>query len=127
MHAEAATWHYFVAAALFAIFGAIGHVVRALFNVYPDRLSDKPIIDLTISDGYDLSDMLFGTEYDDAGYYRSDSLKNLRIACSIAVIAGIGTMLLVEDASMLMATAIDDGAKALWELLLYRLQELQLL
>lgn len=57
--------------------------------------------------------MLFGTEYDDAGYYRSDSLKNLRIACSIVVVAGIGTMLFVEDASILMATAIEDGAKAL--------------
>ena len=76
---EASTWHYAVAFVLFVLLGAVGHVVRALFNVYPDRLSDKPLLDLAISDGYDWSDRIFGTEYDDAGYYRLDSWQCLPV------------------------------------------------
>lgn len=50
--AEAATWHYAVALAVLALMGALAHVVRAVFNVLPDRLSDRPLMDLLISDGY---------------------------------------------------------------------------
>ena len=80
MPAEAATWHYFVAAAIFALLGAIGHVCRAVFNVLPDRITDRPLMDLPLSSGYNLPDLLFGTEYDDNGYYRLDSLKNFGIS-----------------------------------------------
>ncbi|MBX9466731.1 MAG: hypothetical protein KL839_02160 [Rhizobium sp.] len=78
--AEAAARHYVVALAVFALLGAPGHVSRAVFNLLPDRLSDRPVVDLVISDGYSWADMIFKTEHDDAGYYRLDSLHNLRLA-----------------------------------------------
>ena len=127
MPAEAATWHYFVAAGLFALLGAIGHVCRAVFNVLPDRITDKPLLDLPLSDGYDLPDLLFGTEYDDNGYYRLDSLKNFRISCMLSTIGGLLVMLFSPGASGAVAWLIDSGLSALWNLFLYRLQNTGLL
>ncbi|UDF28627.1 UNVERIFIED_ORG: hypothetical protein LHK14_14020 [Roseateles sp. XES5] len=121
---EASTWHYAVAFVLFVLLGAVGHVVRALFNVYPDRLSDKPMLDLAISDGYDWSDRIFGTEYDDAGYYRLDSWHNFRNACLWSGLGGVAAMLFSGEASGLVAYGIDTGLAWLWDLFLYRLQTL---
>jgi hypothetical protein len=119
---EAATWHYAVAFVLCLALGAIGHVCRAVFNVFPDRLSDRPMLDLMISDGYDWNDRLFGTEYDDAGYYRLDSWRNFRNATVGCGLAGLAVMLFSDGASGLVAKGIDTGLAWLWELFLYRLE-----
>jgi hypothetical protein len=121
---EAATWHYAVAFVLFLLLGAVGHVARAVFNVYPDRLSDKPMLDLAISDGYDWNDHIFGTEYDDAGYYRLDSWRNFRNATLLSGFSGLAVMLLSDGASGVIAHGIDVGLAWLWDLFLYRLQTL---
>lgn len=121
---EAATWHYAVAFVLFLLLGAVGHVARAVFNVYPDRLSDKPMLDLAISDGYDWNDRIFGTEYDDAGYYRLDSWRNFRNAALLSGFSGLAVMLLSDGASGVIAHGIDVGLAWLWDLFLYRLQTL---
>lgn len=122
MFEEASTWHYAVAFVLFLILGAFGHICRAVFNSLPDRLSDKPMLDLLISDGYDVNDHLLRTEYDDAGYYRLDSWRNFRNATLGCGVAGIAIMLLSDRASGMVAYGIDTGFAWLWDLLLYRLQ-----
>jgi hypothetical protein len=120
--AEAATWHYAVALAVFALLGALGHVSRAVFNLLPDRLSDRPVMDLVISDGYSWTDMIFKTEYDDAGYYRLDSLHNLRLAVCWAMLSGFVVLLLVPDVSKAIAYWIDWSLAALVDLFWYRIE-----
>ena len=122
MPLEAATWHYLVAAIVLAFIGVVAHVVRAVFNVYPDRLSDRPLMDLMVSDDYNWSDRLFGTEYDDFGYYRLDSLKNLRLSCLFSVAGGLAVMLFVPGASIVIAQLIDQSLAALFDLWAYRLE-----
>lgn len=119
---EAATWHYVVAVALCALMGIVGHVVRAVFNILPDRLSDRPMMDLAISDGYSWTDMILKTEYDEAGYYRLDSLYNLRLAVNWAMFSGFATMLLAPDASKIAAYCIDQGIAWLVDLFWYRIE-----
>jgi hypothetical protein len=127
MPPEAATWHYLVAALLLLVLGVAAHVARAVFNLYPDRLSDRPMMDLVVSDGFDWNDWLFGTEYDEYGYYRLDSLKNLRLSCSYCVFGGLAGMLLVPGASVAAAQLIDSGLAKLYELWLFRWENVQLL
>lgn len=126
LEAEAATWHYAVAAFGFLLLGALAHVSRAVFNLYPDRLSDRPMMDLVVSDGYNWSDRIFGTEYDDAGYYRLDSLKNLRLSCVFSLLGGMAVMLLVPGASIAIAAGIDWSLLWLWDLFLERLADMTL-
>ena len=120
--AEAATWHYVVALAVFALLGALGHVSRAVFNILPDRLSDRPVMDLVISDGYSWTDMIFKTEYDDAGYYRLDSLHKLRLAVCWAMLSGFVVLLLVPDVSKVIAYWIDWSLASLVDLFWYRVE-----
>ncbi|MDP9810328.1 hypothetical protein J2W42_003189 [Rhizobium tibeticum] len=127
MQGEAATWHYFVAAGLFALLGAIGHLCRAVFNVLPDRVTDRPLMDLPLSSGYNLPDLLFGTEYDDSGYYRLDSLKNFRISCMLSVVGGLLAMLFSPGVSNAMAWLIERGLSWVWNLFLFRLHTIGLL
>jgi hypothetical protein len=124
MQAQAYLWHYIIAGMLFALLGVAGHVGRAIFNVLPDRLTDKPWLDMMLSSGYNADDYLFGTEYDDAGYYKLDSFKNLRGYVSATVIGGWAAMLLVPDASGVVAYWINRSALWLWELFLYRLSDI---
>jgi hypothetical protein len=125
METQAYLWHYIVAGMVFALIGVLGHVTRAVFNIYPDRLSDKDWMDLVVSDGYNLWDHLLGIEYDDAGYYRLDSLKNLRFYMVTMLICGWAVMLLVPGASGLAAEAINQLLLWVWELFLYRLSDVR--
>jgi hypothetical protein len=117
--------YYFLAGVLLALLGTIGHVIRAVANVYPDRLSDKPWLDMAVSDGYDLNDRLFGTEYDEAGFYRLDSARNLTIAVFSALAVGWGTMLFSTEAAVLFAQAADQAFAWLGDLFMRRLAELR--
>ena len=101
--------------------GVIGHVARAVFNVLPDRLSDNKTMDMVISDGYDASDRLFGTEYDDAGYYMLDSRRNLTIAVLSTLAAGWGAMLLHTELALMVANGVNWAGGWLWQLFLYRI------
>ena len=116
-------WYYMLAGFCLVLIGTLGHVVRAVANVYPDRLTDKPWLDMAISDGYDLNDRLFGTEYDEAGFYRLDSGRNLAIAVLSTLAAGWGAMLLATPLAVAFAHGADQVFIWLGDLGLRRLAE----
>jgi hypothetical protein len=117
--------YYLLAGVLFALFGTIAHISRAVFNVYPDRLTDKPWLDMAVSDGYDASDRLFGTEYDEAGYYRLDSGRNLAIAVLSTLALGWGAMLFSTDIALAFVHAADQVVVWVGDLFMQRLADLR--
>lgn len=124
METELATWHFIVAGVVFAVLGALAHVVRAVFNVFPDRISDTPAVNIVVSSDYGWADHLWGTEFDDAGYYRLDSLKNLRLSVVFTVFGGLAAMLLVDGAGLGIAALIEAGIGAFVDLFWQRVAEL---
>jgi hypothetical protein len=126
MEAELTTWHFIAALAAFALFGAIGHAVRGLVNPVPDRLSDSPMLDMLISDGYSASDHFLGVEYDDFGYYRFDSLKNLKISVVLSIIGGALAIAFCEGADIQTAHYMNMAAEWVASLFEQRMAELGL-
>jgi hypothetical protein len=125
METQAYLWHYLVAGAVLVLIGALAHIVRAVVNIYPDRLSDRPLMDMMLSDGYDLGDRIFGTEYDDAGYYKLDSVRNLRNSVAATLVGGWAAMLLAPGLSGFVAQGINTAILWTWELFLYRLGDIK--
>jgi hypothetical protein len=125
MPTEAATWHYVVAEGIFLVLGMLAHVCRAVFNLYPDRLSDRPVMDMVVSDGFSLNDYLLGVEYDDNGFYRLDSAKNLRIAVTSTMLGGFAMMLFAPGFSIAVALAIDTALAWLRDLFWFRLENIR--
>lgn len=123
METELASWHFFVAAALFAILGALFHVIRAVFNPFPDKLSDTPAVNILVSSDYSYSDYFWGVEFDDAGYYKLDSAKNLRLSVIFSTLGGILVMLFAEGADMSFAWMIEAGFGWLRDLWVLRWNE----
>ena len=124
METELATWHFVAAGIIFAALGALAHVVRAVFNVFPDKISDTPAVNIMVSSDYGWADHLWGTEFDDAGYYRLDSLRNLRISVMFSVFGGLGAMLLVDGAGLGIAVLIEAGIDGFVDLFWQRIAEL---
>ena len=124
METELATWHFAVAGIVFAAFGALAHVCRAVFNVFPDKLSDTPAVNVLVSSDYGWADYFWGTEFDDAGYYRLDSLKNLRLSVVFSVIGGLGAMALIDGAGVGIAALIEAGLGGFIDLFWQRVAEL---
>ena len=124
METELATWHFIAAGIIFAAFGALAHVCRAVFNVFPDKISDTPAVNVFVSNDYSWGDYLWGTEFDDAGYYRLDSLKNLRLSVVFTVFGGLAAMLLVDGAALGIARLIETGAGAFVDLFWQRIEAL---
>ena len=124
METELATWHFIAAGVVFAFLGALAHVVRAVFNVFPDKISDTPAVNIMVSSDYGWADHLWGTEFDDAGYYRLDSLKNLRLSVVFTVFGGLAAMLLVDGAGLGIAALIEAGIGAFVDLFWQRIAEL---
>jgi hypothetical protein len=116
------TWHFFLYLALLAALGTVGHVMRAVINPIPDRLSDSDAMDMILSDGYDMEDKVFGTEYDDYGYYRLDSWRNLQLAVVTAMIGGAVAYLITDkELAHAFAWAANISVAWLWDLIVYRL------
>jgi hypothetical protein len=115
--------YYLLAGLCLVVLGTLSHVARAVFNVWPDRLTDKPWLDMALSSGYDADDRLFGTEYDEAGYYKLDSGRNLTIAVLTALATGWGIMLFSTEAALLFAHGVDLTFAWLGDLFLRRLGE----
>jgi hypothetical protein len=124
METELATWHFAVAGLIFVLLGVLAHVCRAVFNVFPDKLSDTPAVNILVSSDYGWADYLWGTEFDDAGYYRLDSLKNLRQSVVFSVFGGLGAMLLIDGAGLGIATLIETGIGGFADLFWQRIAEL---
>ena len=122
METELATWHFIVAGIIFVVLGALAHVVRAVFNVFPDKLSDTPAVNVLVSSDYSWGDYLIGTEFDDGGYYRLDSLKNLRLSVTYWLIAGFGMMLISAEAAQMVAYGIEASLLAFVDLFWYRIE-----
>ncbi|MCY0148017.1 hypothetical protein OEG84_09915 [Hoeflea sp. G2-23] len=125
METELATWHFVVAGFVFALIGVFAHVIRAVSNLYPDKLSDTPAVNILVSSGYSWGDYLWGTEFDDAGYYKLDSLRNLRLCVTFSVLGGLGAMLLVDGAGLGMAHLIEAGIGGFVDLFWQRIAELK--
>ena len=117
--------YYLLAGVVFALLGVVAHVCRAIVNVYPDRLTDKPWLDMAISDGYDLNDRILGTEYDEAGFYKLDSRHNLFIAVVLTLALGWGAMLFSTDFAVIFAQGSDHVLAWLSDLLMRRLAEIR--
>ena len=124
METELATWHFAIAGIAFALFGVLAHVIRAVYNVFPDKISDTPTVNILVSSGYSWGDYLWGVEFDDAGYYRLDSLKNLRLSVTFTVFGGLAAMMLVDGAGLGIATLIEAGIRGFVDLFWQRVAEL---
>ncbi|MDP2121576.1 MAG: hypothetical protein Q8K28_16890 [Hoeflea sp.] len=125
METELATWHFVVAGVLFAMVGVLAHVGRAMFNVFPDKLSDTPAVNILVSSDYSWGDYLWGVEFDDAGYYRLDSLKNLRLYVISCVFGGLAAMLFIDGAGVGIAALIEAGIGAFVDLFWQRVADLR--
>jgi hypothetical protein len=118
--------NFLIAMAGFAVLGMIGHVLRAIINPYPDRLSDKPLMDIAVSDGYSVEDHLLQVEYDDFGFYRLDSRRNLVITTVLTMLGGFFLMALDVAASNSISAAINEAFGHIWTLLKQRFAEIGL-
>lgn len=125
MDIELATWHFVVAGMVFAALGVLAHVIRAVFNVFPDKLSDTPAVNILVSSDYSWGDYLIGTEFDDAGYYRLDSLKNVRLSVMYWLIAGLGMMLFSAEAAQAVAWGIEASISGFIDLFWQRVADLK--
>lgn len=122
MQAEAFTWHYVVALGFFTALGLIGHVCRALFNPLPDGLYDGAPMDRIVPGRHSWSDRLFGCDYDDGGFYRLNSLRNLRNAALLSGFSGMAVMLLSPATAGALAQVIDSGLAGLGGLLVHHVE-----
>ena len=73
-------WHFLFGIIAAVSSGVLCHVGRAVFNVFPDRLSDSHTMDMIVSSDYSFADWYYGTEFNDAGFYELHSVKNLRLS-----------------------------------------------
>lgn len=117
-----AIWHYIAAPFVFALLGLLWHLWRSIPLPLPDRLTDSPRVDsVHIPGGYRWSDFIYDTEFDEDGYYRLDSSKNLRVAIGLMVFFGVLLLVCVPNARTLFADVMDFCAHWLWERVQYRL------
>ncbi len=125
--------YYALALILFAVLGILQHVVRAVFNVFPDRdFTSKPrnsysFTDDILSGNYSMTDQLIGTEYDENGYYDLHSLKNLKIACIMCMAGGMLAILITPGLDHVFAAGVDHVFDWLKDLFFYRLANLTLI
>ena len=102
----------------FAILGCLFHVFRAVFNLFPDRISDNPAVNIMVSPGYSIEDHFLSVEYDDTtGYYKLDSLHNMKIAAICCFIVGILSLVTTPETWVFM-TEVNNW---LWNRILHNL------
>jgi hypothetical protein len=118
--------NFLVAMAAFALLGVVSHVLRAVVNLYPDRLSDRPLMDVMVSDGYSMQDHLLQVEYDDYGFYRLDSRRNLVITTVLTMLGGFFFLALDAAASNQISDWINSALAFLWDVAKLRGQEIAL-
>ena len=118
-------WHYGIMITAFAVMGVLVHIGRAVFNLYPDRLTDSKEMDVMISPGYTLSDYFFDLEFDENGFYELYSLKNLRFCIVCGIICGIVFVIGVPETNKMVAGWIDAVLKYTGELFIYRIHHIR--
>ena len=122
---EIHVWHFVVAGIVFALCGVIAHTLRGLVNVYPDKLSDTAMVNVMFSSGYGWEDHIFRVEFDDFGYYRFDSLHNLKLSVIFWMLGGLGVMAISSEAGQTFAALIEHGLKGFVDLFWYRIEQLK--
>ena len=118
-------WHYLIMIAVFVVLGVAAHIGRAVFNLYPDRLTDSKEMDVMISPGYDLSDYIFDLDFDGDGYYELYSLKNLRFCVIAGVLCGIVFVIGVPETNQMVASWIDVVLNYTIDLFYYRIHHIR--
>ena len=118
-------WHYLIMITVFGVLGVAAHITRAVFNLYPDRLTDSKEMDVMISPGYDLSDYIFDLDFDGDGYYELYSLKNLRFCVIAGVLCGIVFVIGVPETNRMAAGWIDAILKGTADLFYYRIHHIR--
>ncbi|MDH6234449.1 hypothetical protein M2281_005067 [Mesorhizobium soli] len=92
METRATFWHYLAAPFVLAVIGACWHLARALWAPHPERITGK-LIDVELPFGYRWTDWVHETEFDEDGYYRLDSWRNLKVAVFLVVAVGMFVIL----------------------------------
>ena len=127
-------WYVFVAVTMLALAGVAVHIFRSSFNFIPDRFASKRghffrehAIDDMLSANYGIWDLLAGTQYDEDGFYEFFSLKNLRICCTHTVLGGLAVLYCSDEVWQAFTSVVDQAPAWLWDLIVYRIQNLELI
>ena len=67
----------FSAAVLGTILGIIAHFMRAHTRLWPEKVTDSDFLNELMMDSYLFEKYAVGAEWDDAGYWDPNSLRNL--------------------------------------------------
>lgn len=118
-------WHYLIMIVVFVVLGVAAHISRAVFNLFPDRLTDSKKMDVLISPGYDLSDYIFDLQFDENGYYELYSLKNLRFCVIAGLLCGIVFVIGVPETNGMVAGWIDATLRFTVDLFWYRMEHIR--
>lgn len=124
METQAAIWHYLAAPFVLAAIGALWHVARALWAPYPERLTGSKLTDAYLPLGYQLTDWIHETEFDEDGYYRLDSWRNLKVAVALVVAVGMFFVLFSSGVANFFAACMNATLQWLVDLVVYRWQNL---
>ena len=127
-------WHLTVAFLTLALLGVAIHIFRSSLNVIPDisvtgtgRPARDHMINDMLSANYGFWDMVAGTEYDEDGFYEFFSRKNLRISCTHAIAVGLAVLLSFDPLWVGFTSVVDNAPEWLWDLFLYRIENLELI
>ena len=125
-------WHIVAATLVLLLVGVVIHVSRASFNFMPDvfmpargRLFREFFINDMMSSNYSFWDMVVGTEYDEDGFYEFFSRKNLRLACTHSLVVGMAILLSIDPLWQAFAQLADKAPGWLWDLFVYRIENLK--
>ncbi|WP_275785688.1 hypothetical protein [Pararhizobium gei] len=125
-------WYLVVAVLVLVLLSAICHIFRSSFNFMPDRFHSggglfwrEHIIDDMLSSNYGFWDMVAGTEYDEDGFYEFFSIKNLRIACTWTVPTGLAALFSYPGLWEGFTAIVDEAPGWLWDLIVYRIENLR--
>lgn len=124
METQATLWHYLAAPFVLAAIGALWHVARALWAPYPERFTGSIHTDLYLPLGYLLTDWIHETEFDEDGYYRLDSWRNLKVAVALVVAVGMFFVLFSSSVANFFATYVNATLQWFFDLVVYRWQNL---
>jgi len=123
MTTQVTIWHYIAAPFVFALLGVLWHLWRSIPLPLPDKLTNSWRTDsFLIPGGYRWTDFVYETEFDEDGYYRFDSWRNLKIAVGLVVMAGLFVILAMPDLAGLFAEALNALSRWMWERILWRLE-----
>ena len=125
METQAAFWHYLVAPFVLAVIGALWHLARALWAPYPERFTGSKFVDAYLLPlGYRSTDWIHETEFDEDGYYRLDSWRNLTVAISLVVAVGMFFIVFSPEIAGVFASCVNAALQWFLDLVAYRWQNL---